>query len=76
MLAALPLIATSCVTTGPAKIKPSAYCPKPDPMTICTGWKPIILHGHDADVLDARTVAEILGHDKYGVAIGCWKAPK
>ena len=45
-------------------------------MAICTGWQPIILHGHDADVLDARTVAEILAHDKYGVAIGCWKAPK
>lgn len=76
MILALPLIVSSCATTGRTATKPQAYCPPQTVYDACAGWKPIILHGNDWDVLSPLTVKEILAHDEYGVRLGCWKKPK
>lgn len=62
-----------CAAPNPKLPPPSAYCPKPDPQTVCAGWQPIITHGADLAILDGRTIEEIDAHNRYGVQRGCWK---
>jgi hypothetical protein len=50
---------------------PRVVTAKTDP---CAGWSPI--YASKADVLTDGTAKQILSHDKHGVAVGCWLAPK
>lgn len=40
----------------------------------CAGWKPISPSSRDQ--LTAGTARQLLGHNKQGVAQGCWRAPR
>jgi hypothetical protein len=40
---------------------------------VCAGWEPIYFAPGDK-VADA-TIRKVVGHDEYGVKMGCWKAP-
>lgn len=71
---ALPLLVTTCASTGQPKTDPSAYCPKPDPHAACAGWRPILLHADDYARIDPRTLLEIDQHNQYGLQKSCWKA--
>lgn len=44
---------------------------KPSDQVHCAGWKPIFPHPDDT----AETKRQVLEHDVFGAAAGCWDAP-
>jgi hypothetical protein len=50
-------LASGCVTTGPSK---------------CAGWQPIRLSEQSVTGLTEQDAREILAHNEFGLAQGCW----
>ena len=50
-------LASGCVPTGPDS---------------CAGWKAIRLDGQSIDGLTDRDARDILAHNEFGAARGCW----
>lgn len=39
---------------------------------VCAGWKPILLTGAAIDALSVQEATDILAHNEFGRARGCW----
>jgi len=57
-LLAAALLVTGCTATGRSDA--------------CAGWKPIRLAAASIDGLTDQDAAEVLAHNEYGRARGCW----
>jgi hypothetical protein len=51
-------LASGCTTTGPSDL--------------CAGWKPIRLAAVSIDGLTDQDAGEVLAHNEFGRARGCW----
>ncbi len=57
MLLVAALLVTGCVQTGGSN---------------CAGWKPIRLADESIDGLTDQDAGEVLAHNEFGKARGCW----
>ena len=64
---------SSCAPNGPDS-KLEAQVQVHGKQVECAGWKPILVSPQD--VLSEDTEREILSHNRFGVAKGCWEKPK
>ena len=62
MMLGLVTLTMGCETTGPAI----------DQDTICAGWRPVLVSRDD--VLSNETAQDILAHNEFGAAQGCWSS--
>lgn len=42
----------------------------------CAGWQPIRPTASDVRVVSQQLADDVLEHNEYGAALGCWRAPR